>query len=142
MITAYFPSGPARGSVLAPVVHEPFKAGMLEPPSVADRERELTWAGEATPGGTVDLHFRFQGRPHFEGFHWYVDGGTLGRTGRTAVELEDAEGWTETSNTLTIPPGWRGPLRVVVVVVSAEGAASSTLVGDTTWESITLPVDP
>ncbi len=140
MVTADFPSGPAYGSLLVPVVHAPFTAGDAVPPSVADRGRTLTWEGEARPGGTVTLQFAYQGRPHAGGFHWYVDAGTLLRTGRTAVLTERDDGWTETENVLEIPDSWSGPLRVVVVVVGVEGATSDTLVGDTTWEILTLPV--
>jgi hypothetical protein len=140
LITARFPSSPAFGSLLLPVVHAPYAAGDAVPPSADTRGRSLTALGDAVPGGEVELTFAFAGRPHSEGYHWYVDAGVLRRTGRTAVEVERSDGWTETTNLLEIPREWRGPLRVVVVVATAEGAASATLAGDVTWEILTLDV--
>jgi hypothetical protein len=65
-------------------------------------------------GGVVELHAVFDRSCDSLVFRWYVDGGVLLDTGRTAVQGREGRGvWSR--NRWVIPEG-RGPFRAVVVV--------------------------
>jgi hypothetical protein len=98
----------------------------------------LDVAGEQVAGGEVQLTYTIDAQPDQNGFRWYVDGGVLLGTGRTAMATWDGT-TAVTRNTLQIPDDWHGPLRVAVVTVASD-AFELGHPGDVTWSVITLDI--
>lgn len=140
MVSAVVSGQPAYGALDAPIRLASFEPGEAVPASVNAAARSLTALGDARPGGEVTLTFAVAAEPGWDGFRWWVDGGELVGTGRTAVQERDGD-LRITHNTLRIPDDWEGPLRVVVTVQSRIGLDSDA-VGDVAWEILTLDVRP
>ena len=140
LVTATVGGQLAYGALDAPFRLAPFETGEAVPTSVNAAARSLTVTGDARPGAEVALTFAVAAEPGWDGFRWWVDGGELLGTGRTAVQQRDGD-LRITHNTLRIPEDWEGPLRVVVTVQSQVGLESD-VIGDVAWEILTLDVRP
>jgi hypothetical protein len=100
-------------------------------PRLMRAPRELAYLGEATRGAEIGLTYRVDWEGDLE-FSWYVDKGELHHTGRTATTWLNGTRHT-TRNQLSIPVGWVGPLRVVVVASAGPGNMA--------WDILTLEVE-
>lgn len=129
---------PFYGGVAAFLRVEPYDPTEFVPTPLFDKPRSLTSTGDAVAGGVVELEFRVDAAIDDEGFRWWVDGGELLGTGRTALHNVDGDARI-THNTLRIPADWEGPLRVFVVVESLDSDVVPYS-GDLAWESLTLEV--
>lgn len=100
-------------------------------PRLSRSPSSLTFEGSATRGADIGLVYRIDWDGELD-FRWYVDKGELHHTGRTATTWRSGDRHT-TRNQLTIPVGWVGPLRVVVVASAGSGNVA--------WDVLTLEVE-
>lgn len=127
LVTARSAVDEARGMATAPI-STTWILPVSEPdPRTADPRLTLL-EGAPEPGGEVRL--RFGVTWGYDRFAWTVDGGELLGTGRTGVHgILGGRVWTE--NTLRIPRGWSGPLRVTVVAFALDDDVAPAWLVDT-----------
>jgi hypothetical protein len=138
LVSAKVADEPVFGRVDAWLRVRGYNDGEPVPPSFADLPHSLTVSGEPRAGGEVELTASIDGDVDEYGFRWWVDAGELVGTGRTAVHELDGDSRV-THNTLRIPDDFHGSLRVAVVEQSLRGETDA-LVGDQSWDVITLEV--
>jgi hypothetical protein len=116
-VVAYTDEDEGSSSALLGIVPNPV-SGSPPDASFGDPQLELV-EGDPVAGGEVRL--RFSIAPEWDGtsgFRWYVDDGVLEGTGRTGVTGVLDSGRPFSDNTLDIPGGYVGDLRVAVVTGS------------------------